>query len=164
MTAAPTAAPTIADPAATPAPLAERRRWMAVLARAGAAELRAALAELDPTPGWLRLKGPEVGLIMLRGRMGGDGAPFNLMEATATRCTLRLDSGAMGHATILGRDPEKAELAALFDALLQDPARRPRLLERLIEPLARAQAAARQARARKAASTRVQFFTLAAMR
>jgi alpha-D-ribose 1-methylphosphonate 5-triphosphate synthase subunit PhnG len=143
---------------------AERRRWMAVLARASAAELRAHLADAPPLPGWTRLRGPQTGLVMLRGRMGGDGAPFNLMEATATRCTLRMDDGRQGHATVLGRDAAQAELAAALDGALQDPARRTALLAQVVEPLAAAHAARRDATARRAEATRVQFFTMATMR
>ena len=36
------------------------------------------------------LRGPETGLVMVRGRIGGGGAPFNLGEATVTRATVRL--------------------------------------------------------------------------
>ena len=58
---------------------------------------------------------------MVRGRAGGGGAPFNLGEMTVTRCTVRTDSGQVGHAYVAGRDARQAELAAVFDALLQDP-------------------------------------------
>ncbi|MGH6917033.1 MAG: phosphonate C-P lyase system protein PhnG, partial [Geminicoccaceae bacterium] len=47
-----------------------------------------------------------------------------------------------------------------FDALLQAPDRRAALLERVVAPLAAAQAEARAAQARKAAATRVEFFTM----
>ncbi len=137
---------------------------MAVLARATAGELRAQLADAPPLPAWQRLRGPETGLLMLRGRMGGDGAPFNMMETTATRCTLRMADGRTGHATVLGRDVAQAELAAAIDGALQDPQRRDALLARVVGPLAAAQAARRDATARRAEATRVQFFTLAAMR
>jgi alpha-D-ribose 1-methylphosphonate 5-triphosphate synthase subunit PhnG len=141
-------------------PEAERRRWMAVLARAGADALRPHRAGLPPHS---RLRGPEIGLVMLRGRMGGDGAPFNLTEATVTRCTVEM-AGRLGHATVLGRDLEQAELAAALDAALQDPALRPALLESVIAPLATAQAERRARDARRAEATRVQFFTMATMR
>lgn len=140
-----------------------RRRWMSILARASEAEMRAHLADTPALPAHTRLRGPEIGLIMLRGRMGGDGAPFNLTEATVTRCTVEL-AGRMGHATILGREKGRAELAAVLDAALQDPARRPALLAQLVEPLAAAQAEARDRTARRAEATRVQFFTMATMR
>lgn len=137
---------------------------MAVLARAGGAAIRDRLATLDPLPPHTRLRGPETGLIMLRGRAGGDGAAFNLSEMTVTRCSVSLPCGTVGHAYVAGRDREQAELAALLDAALQDPARRPALMEAVIAPLAAAQAAADEAEARKAAATRVQFFTMATMR
>jgi len=143
--------------------LQQRQRWMAVLARAGLGALRAHLADAPALPPHTRLRGPEIGLVMLRGRMGGDGAPFNLSEATATRCTVEME-GRMGHATVLGRDLDQAELAAALDAALQSPALRGPLLAHVIEPLGAAQAEARARTARRAEATRVQFFTMATMR
>ena len=101
---------------------------------------------------------------MVRGRAGGGGAAFNLGEMTVTRCTVRTDDGFVGHAYVAGRDERQAELAALADALLQDPARQSRLLATLVEPLAAAQQAGRDATAAKAAATRVQFFAMRNMR
>lgn len=141
-----------------------RRRWMAVLARAGAEEIAARLALCPALPDHVRLRGPEAGLVMVRGRQGGIGAPFNLGEMTVTRCTVRNADGRIGHAYIAGRDARRAELAASLDAALQDPARRATLEARVIAPLAAAQAAHRAEAASRAAATRVQFFTLATMR
>ncbi|PWC27163.1 phosphonate C-P lyase system protein PhnG [Pseudoroseomonas aestuarii] len=137
---------------------------MAVLARTGLAALEARLAGAPPLPPHTRLRGPETGLVMLRGRAGGDGGPFNLSEMTVTRCAVRLADGTVGHAYVAGRDKAQAELAALLDAALQDPAQRPALMAAVIEPLAEAQAGAAAAESRKAAATRVQFFTMATMR
>ncbi len=136
---------------------------MSILARASADALREHLADAPPLPAHTRLKGPDTGLVMLRGRAGGDGTPFNLMEATATRCTVSMGQ-AMGHATVLGRDAAQAELAAAIDAALQLPDLRAPLLAAVIEPLAAAQDAARAETARKAEATRVNFFTMVAMR
>ncbi len=138
-----------------------RAHWMSVLARATAEELAAGLPDVPP---YTRLRGPEAGLLMVRGRAGGTGAPFNLGEATATRCTVRTASGAVGHACCLGRDLRQAELAAVLDALLQDPEAGPALEAGVVAPLAEAQAARRALLARRAAATQVQFFTLATMR
>ena len=110
------------------------------------------------------LRGPEAGLVMVRGRTGGGGAPFNLGEMTVTRCTVRTEAGFVGHAYVAGRNERQAELAALADALLQDPLRQAALLEDVIEPLAAAQQARRDAVAAKAAATRVQFFAMRNMR
>src|SRR4028118_337616 len=100
--------------------VAARRRWMGVLARASAPEIVAHLRDAPPLPAHTRLRGPETGLVMARGRQGGDGAPFNLGEMTVTRCTVGLGSAAVGHAYGAGRDARKAELAAVLDAALQD--------------------------------------------
>ena len=140
----------------------QRKHWMAVLARAKAAEVEAHLPE--PLPLHTRLRGPEVGLAMVRGRAGGTGQAFNLGEMTVTRCTVRDEAGRIGHAVVAGRDPRRAELAAALDAALQVPARQDGLLQAVIAPLHSAQQAARAATAGKAAATRVQFFTLATMR
>jgi alpha-D-ribose 1-methylphosphonate 5-triphosphate synthase subunit PhnG len=141
---------------------------MAVLARTPRADLEAALERAlhaIPTPVYDWLRPPEIGLAMVRGRIGGSGDPFNLGEATVTRATLRLrvsdDAGAaVGVACHLGRDRRRAELAALADALLQLPEHHAALHRQLIEPLAAQQAACRAERRQDAAATRVEFFTM----
>jgi alpha-D-ribose 1-methylphosphonate 5-triphosphate synthase subunit PhnG len=134
---------------------------MSILARAHPSELTDLLGQL---PAYRVLRGPESGLVMVRGRAGGGGAPFNLGEMTTTRCTVRTDAGFVGHAYVAGRNERLAELAALADAMLQDPSRQSRMLEQLIEPLRVAQQAQRDAIAGKAAATRVQFFAMRNMR
>jgi alpha-D-ribose 1-methylphosphonate 5-triphosphate synthase subunit PhnG len=101
---------------------------------------------------------------MVRGRIGGGGAAFNLSEMTVTRCTVRVDPGFIGHAYVAGREPRRAELAALVDALMQDPERAEVLEARVIASLEQDQAARRAERAGKAAATRVQFFAMQTMR
>jgi alpha-D-ribose 1-methylphosphonate 5-triphosphate synthase subunit PhnG len=141
-----------------------RRHWMSILARASAAEIEAHLAHAPPLPPCTILRGPESGLVMLRGRAGGGGAPFNLGEMTVTRCTIRDEAGFTGHAYVQGRDHAQARLAARLDAALQDPAKRAALMQAIVAPLASAQQAARAAIAARAAATRVEFFTMATMR
>lgn len=137
---------------------------MAVLARAGAAEITPLLEALPTLPSHIRLRGPEPGMVMVRGRAGGGGAAFNLGEMCVTRCTVRDDQGRIGHAYVAGRDAAQSELAARLDALLQDGEWHDQIEHAVIAPLARAQSDIRAADARKAAATRVQFFTLATMR
>ena len=156
--------PATAPEAAPPeAPEHARRHWMSVLARAAADELETCLAEHGGTPAYQRLRGPESGLVMVRGRAGGGGAPFNLGEMTVTRCTVRTAAGQVGHSYVAGRDSRQAELAAVLDALLQDPARGTALRDGVIR-LAAGQAAARTEVAQKAAATKVQFFAMRNMR
>jgi len=142
----------------------DRPAWMAVLARATADEIEAALAGAPALPPHRLVRGPEIGLTMLRGRAGGDGAAFNLSEATVTRCTVSLEGGTLGHAWRLGRDRRAAELSAVLDAALQDDAARPGLLAEVIAPLANRQREAAALHARRAAATEVRFATLATMR
>jgi alpha-D-ribose 1-methylphosphonate 5-triphosphate synthase subunit PhnG len=137
---------------------------MSILARAAADEIAARLEPLPGLPNHKRLRGPETGLVMVRGRTGGDGGPFNLGEMTVTRCAIRLEDGTVGHGYVAGRDARQAELAALLDALMQDPARAPALEAAVIGPLESAQNERRASQARRAAATRVEFFTMTQMR
>lgn len=105
------------------------------------------------------LKAPETGTVMVEGRAGGAGRRFNLGEATVTRCVVRLESGAMGFSYALGRDGRKARLAAITDALLQSEIETGPL-RRGVFALAQQQQAARELASRKAAATKVDFFTL----
>jgi alpha-D-ribose 1-methylphosphonate 5-triphosphate synthase subunit PhnG len=136
---------------------------MAVLARAGTDAIRTLLAQAD-LPACTVLRPPEPGLVMVQGRAGGTGAPFNLGEMTVTRCTVRGPTGTLGHATVPGRDGEHAALAARLDAALQDPGLHDSLHATVVAPLAAAQRTAREAREGKARATEVQFFTLATSR
>ncbi len=145
-------------------PFPARRRWMAVLARASANEIDTLLTKHGSVPSHTILRGPEGGLVMVRGRAGGGGSAFNLGEMTVTRCTVRTESGFVGHAYVAGRETRRAELAALVDALMQDPDRAADLEVRVIAPLAAVQARHAAERAAKAAATRVQFFAMQTMR
>lgn len=137
-----------------------RKRWLAVLARAGRPALEQAAAALGELPPLEHVRPSEPGMVMLRGRVGGTGDAFNLGEATVTRCALRVGSGALGVGYALGRDKRKAELVALFDALLQDPARQEEIQREVVDMLARQQAAQRDAAGRSAAASKVEFFTM----
>ena len=136
-----------------------RKGWMGLLARSPAPRLQALIEAAGPRPEASWLRPPEVGGVMVRGRMGGTGAAFNMGEMTVTRCALRLASGEVGHACVQGRDKAHAERAALVDALMQG-ASAPELRAAVLEPLEREEAARREARAAKAAATKVDFFTM----
>ncbi|OJV05024.1 MULTISPECIES: phosphonate C-P lyase system protein PhnG [unclassified Bosea (in: a-proteobacteria)] len=133
-----------------------RQSWMATLARASRSEIETLLGV---PPDHDLLKAPETGTVMVEGRAGGAGRRFNLGEATVTRCVVRLANGRMGFSYALGRDGRKARLAALLDARLQDEAEGSGLHQG-IATLAARQAAARDLASRKAAATKVDFFTL----
>jgi alpha-D-ribose 1-methylphosphonate 5-triphosphate synthase subunit PhnG len=140
----------------------DRAQWMATLARAPLDLLEPALgAHAQSTPQWLRA--PETGLVMVQGRAGGTGERFNVGEVTVTRCALRLgDAGAaVGVAYVLGRSHRHAQLAAVADALLQDPAQQAVLNTQLLVPVRRHLALQRAQRHARAQSSKVEFFTVA---
>lgn len=139
---------------------AARKEWMALLAKAPPARLSDLSRTISDWPefDWLRV--PEVGGVMVRGRAGGTGAPFNLGEMTVTRCSVRLASGEVGHAYVQGRDKAHAERAAVIDALMQT-ARADDLRAAILHPLTVARDSTRSKRNAKAAATKVDFFTMA---
>ena len=137
----------------------ERRDWMGLLARAPEARLASLLGGLHPFPTFEWLRPPEVGGVMVRGRAGGTGVPFNLGEMTVTRCALRLGGGEVGHAYVQGRSRDHAERAAMVDALMQTD-RAEMLRTEVLRPLQAEEALRREGRAAKAAATRVDFFTM----
>jgi alpha-D-ribose 1-methylphosphonate 5-triphosphate synthase subunit PhnG len=139
---------------------AARRAAMAVLAEATVAELTASLAQIEALPDHTELRAPETGLVMVRGRIGGDGAPFNLGEATVTRAAVQLASGEVGHSYALGRDRDKARLAALCDALWQNDRQRDAVERHVLAPVRDRLHAERSAQRSRTAATRVDFFTL----
>jgi alpha-D-ribose 1-methylphosphonate 5-triphosphate synthase subunit PhnG len=139
---------------------AERKAVMATLAQASGDDIARLWNEAGLTSEAELLRGPETGLVTVRGRIGGGGAPFNVGEATVTRATVRLPSGQVGHSYTLGRDRKKARLAAIADALWQDPAQRQSVETALVAPLRAAQGEAREKRRAETAATKVDFFTL----
>ncbi len=125
---------------------------------ATAGEIAAAYAALGAVAAPTRIRAPETGTVLLRGRVGGTGAPFNFGEATMTRCTVRLgDDGPLGFGYVLGRDRRHAEIAAIFDALLQRGDARARTH---VDALAAAQAERARRQDADAATSKVDFFTM----
>ncbi|RPI78543.1 MAG: phosphonate C-P lyase system protein PhnG [Desulfobacteraceae bacterium] len=137
-----------------------RQHWMAVLAKTGPEELEKAWRFCKDKPKYRFLRAPETGLIMVRGRAGGTGVRFNLGEVTVTRCAVQVEQGAIGTAYVMGRSRRQAELAALFDALLQNSGQYARLKSEIIDPLEAVQAQEQKQEARKVAATKVEFFTM----
>jgi alpha-D-ribose 1-methylphosphonate 5-triphosphate synthase subunit PhnG len=97
---------------------------------------------------------------MVRGRIGGDGAPFNLGEATVSRAAVRLATGEVGFGYTLGRDGAKARMIALCDAMVQSDQFAGTIETQVIAPLRAAMTAERNRKAAEAAATRVDFYTL----
>lgn len=149
------------DSAANDLPdLKPRREALAVLAAADSTDIARGLRQLDDGLSYTEPRPPEVGLVMLRGRIGSRGAPFNAGEATVTRAAVQLASGEMGFGYVLGRDREKARLVALCDALWQVADRRGAVEAQVLAPLRKQQQQKQNLARERTAATRVDFFTL----
>jgi alpha-D-ribose 1-methylphosphonate 5-triphosphate synthase subunit PhnG len=138
---------------------ARRKAVMAVLAHSATADIAACLGPMA-LPAYEELRQPENGLVMVRGRVGGDGAPFNLGEATVSRAAVRLSSGEVGFGYTLGRDREKARLIALCDAMVQSAEFAGAIETQVVAPLRTTMLERRNRRVAEAAATRVDFYTL----
>lgn len=139
---------------------AARQELLRVCANATEADLETAIAKLGGEPAFEELRPPQTGLVMLRGRMGGNGPPFNLGEATVTRAVVRLQTGTVGYSYLLGRSHRRARLAALVDALGQDCDNRETLKTALVAPVLARRAEERAKVRAETAATRVDFFAL----
>jgi len=141
-----------------------RQQWLAVLAHAPRELLERHAAGLADDA-FARLRSPEIGLTMVRARIGNQGDRFNVGDATVTRCVVRhrAEDGrlAAGVGYVLGRDEARAEWIARLDALLQQPAHHDALMREVIAPLAAETARRIAATAALTASSRVSFDTLA---
>lgn len=141
-----------------------RQHWLAVLAHAPR-ELLERHATAISDAAFTRLRVPEIGLTMIRARIGNQGDRFNLGDATVTRCVVRHQGMggrlAAGVGYVLGRDEARAEWIARLDAMLQQPEHHDALMRDVIAPLAAETAHRRAAAAAMTASTRVDFETLA---
>ena len=138
---------------------ARRKAVMAVLAHSATADIAGRLGTMA-LPVHEDLRQPENGLIMVRGRVGGDGAPFNLGEATVSRAAVRLSTGEVGFGYTLGRDREKAKLIALCDAMVQSDEFASVIESQIVAPLRMAMIDKRNRKVAEAAATRVDFYTL----
>jgi alpha-D-ribose 1-methylphosphonate 5-triphosphate synthase subunit PhnG len=137
----------------------DRKDWLSLLARSPAPRLDLLWQASGQAPAHKVLRAPEVGGVMVRGRAGAIGAPFNLGEMTVTRASVRLDSGEVGHGYVQGRGKSHALQSALVDALMQTDAAEA-VRAAILDPLQSELEAARRKRAAKAAATKVDFFTM----
>lgn len=138
-----------------------RQRLMRALAQAEPAEIAEAMTSLGELPVANDLRTPQTGLVMLRGRVGGDGSAFNIGEATVSRAVVKLQSGEVGFGWRLGRSLAAARQSAVADALVQKPDWQARMIEAVALPLEARRASRRDATAQATAATRVEFFTMA---
>ncbi|MEZ5817125.1 MAG: phosphonate C-P lyase system protein PhnG [Hyphomicrobiaceae bacterium] len=140
--------------------IAARQALMKACSHASASEMQAAINSVIGAPVCTDLRRPEAGLVMLRGRIGGDGAAFNFGEATMSRAAVKLQSGEIGYSYLLGRDLVRARLAAIIDAIGQRAEHRERLEAGFVASVMARVAAEADRNRRRTAATRVNFFTM----
>ena len=138
----------------------KRQEWMSILAKADTELLNTLWCDLQDKPSWRNVRAPETGMIMVRGKAGGVGTTFNFGEMTLTRATVRLDSGISGVAYVQGRSTSKAEQSAVLDAMLQDERYSDDVLKTVIKPIEKFITREKVSSSRKAANTKVEFFTM----
>lgn len=148
---------------AGPTAITQRREWLSVLSRATEQELQTGFERLGGVPDAKIVKPAVVGSVMIEARAGGTGQRFNAIEATVTRCVVQLES-SLGVSYALGRDRSQAHLSAIADALLQkvhgiEPAFETTKAA-LVAPIVQRLESQQRENARKAASTKVEFFTM----
>lgn len=138
----------------------DRKKWIGLLGCADPKDLEAARDDLTEGLDIRYVVKPETGMIMVQAKSDGSNARFNLGEVTVSRCVLDVKNKYTGTAWIMGSDLRHAELAALFDGLLQDPDYHDLLASTLMKDLKKKQAAKNRQLAEDASDTRVEFFTL----
>jgi alpha-D-ribose 1-methylphosphonate 5-triphosphate synthase subunit PhnG len=141
--------------------LQQRQSWISTLAKSAPDLLEQQVSLLGTLPAYRFLRSPEVGLTMVRGRIGGTGQPFNLGEVTLTRCVVQLEnSDVTGFGYVAGRSRRHAELAAVCDALMQLPDWGDRVQATVITPLAEQRQQQQTVQQQQTDATTVNFFTL----
>jgi len=138
----------------------ERKRVADLLAQTERDELEAAWEALPSKPVVQPVRGPETGLVMVRGRIGGGGPPFNLGEVPVTGAASGGAWSPGGPAGGLGSVGERAALWAISGPLGQQPATRDFVEKAVLQPVTQRIADYDRKRAEETAATRVDFFTM----
>ena len=137
-----------------------RKLWLSILAKSPFSEIQTLWEKLELNLEWELIRKPEIGMVMVQGRTGGNGQAFNLGEMTVTRAAVRLKNGSAGLGYVQGRSKKQAELCAVIDATLQTPANHSKVVNNLITPLKDNLDGLKKHQSKKAANTKVDFFTL----
>ncbi|MCU0227245.1 MAG: phosphonate C-P lyase system protein PhnG [Bryobacterales bacterium] len=138
-----------------------RREWFSILCLASESELQAAWERYGGDQPWRYLRAPEIVLVMVSARAGGDGQTFHVGEAPAVRCVVELGiAPVLGYACVVGRSIRKAVLIALLDARLQQLVASGQDCQPVLAPMRLRQRKQDEAVVAEAASTKVDFFTM----
>jgi alpha-D-ribose 1-methylphosphonate 5-triphosphate synthase subunit PhnG len=102
----------------------------------------------------------------VQGRAGGTGQRFNLGEVSITRCVIKPDAlltrcQQVGVAYVMGGSHRHAQLAAVADALLQEPALHNHWDQLILRPISQLLSEHVKEKNALAQATKVEFFTVA---
>ena len=136
-----------------------REQWLSYLATADENYLISLWDNLNMKIEYNWLREPEIGSVMVQGKVGATGDNFNVGEVTITRCSLNLDKKIQGHGYVQGRNKYKSKIAALCDALMQTEKKK--IIKRnIIDKLIKYKNNKRNEILSKTEATKVDFFTL----
>ena len=138
----------------------DRQDWIRLLANAQAEDLESVHSHLERDISYNYIVKPETGLLMVQARADGSHSRFHLGEVSVTKCVLEVENQYLGYGMVTGSNTRHAELAALFDGLLQHPDFHDNLRGPLLDILSSKQHQADRRIQKDAADTRVEFFTL----
>ena len=138
----------------------ERREWIRLLANAGLSDLEDARRQLENPVAYKYIVRPETGLLMVQAKADGSHNRFHLGEVSVTKCVLEIEDRYLGYGMVTGSNRDHAELAAMFDGLLQHPDYHDDLKRQLLDKLEKQQRRAARDMEQEAERTRVEFFTL----
>jgi alpha-D-ribose 1-methylphosphonate 5-triphosphate synthase subunit PhnG len=138
----------------------DRKSLLALLAKSNSNSINECWKNLNISPEFMFLKKPEIGMVMVRAKAGGDGEDFNMGEMTVTRCIVQLDSKQVGYGYTAGRDKEKSKLIALVDACFQVETLRKRIKDEVLEPLCSLLNQKQSTQKTKTDTSKVNFFTM----
>lgn len=138
----------------------DRKAWIELLATSDKDALEQMRSQIPENLKYNYIVRPETGMIMIQARADGTASRFNFGEATVTKCVLEVAGSHLGYAMVMGSDPQHAELAALFDGLLQHPTYHETIKTKLLKNLTVKNAATEQRRMKDIQDTTVEFFTL----
>ncbi|MGV3549381.1 phosphonate C-P lyase system protein PhnG [Rhizobium sp.] len=136
----------------------KRAERISALALATPSDIEEIWKDFGKEPAFVWVTKPEFAATMVRGRIAGDGPPFNLGEVGITRCVVQLEGTSLiGAGYVVGRAKRRATLVALLDALTQQQGDDAARLQRAIAALPEKLEARRRQKQKDIASSRVDF-------
>lgn len=137
----------------------DRKAWLSLMATCDKERIFSLWQDSQIKVDFGLIRDAEVGAVMVKARQGSNGDAFHFSEMSLTRCSVRLESGEIGHGYHQGRSKKAAKIVALCDALAQTKTY-PEIEKKIFNPLNEARRKRREMIRKRADATKVDFFTL----